>query len=385
MSVPPLSRGLAVVLLSAMLTAISPSAALAQDATAHALNAAREAIELARRAGAERDAADDLVAARSWLAQAEKADDSARSLMGLVATPRMKKDREDEVVYLADMARLKALAAEARAKKAATLAQLASSQKTLADYQSAIALAKQRAEEAEKAKSVQAQTEAERQQLAAAQKRLADLEQQKKQEDALRRQQDALRQQQEERQRQEQEQQRREQERQREQQELQRRMQAERADAEKQKLAAMQDKLRALEKEREMVAAVGRIPGISSRVMSGKLILSIPVANLFSPGNELGPSGRKLLDAVGDFLKTHPDNKITVRGHTDITGSSSTNLELSEKRAQKVRDYLVNVQSLVADRISTQGMGAADPIATNATDAGRALNRRVDLEISLGQ
>ncbi len=72
---------------------------------------------------------------------------------------------------------------------------------------------------------------------------------------------------------------------------------------------------------------------------------------------------------------------VQVTGHTDSTGPESYNQTLSEKRAAAVRDFLV-ARGVDAQRVSVRGMGDAQPVANNATRAGRAQNRRVDILVS---
>ena len=70
-----------------------------------------------------------------------------------------------------------------------------------------------------------------------------------------------------------------------------------------------------------------------------------------------------------------------VEGHTDSTGSEAMNQQLSEKRAQAVRDFLAGA-GVPADRVTSVGRGEDQPIATNKTVAGRQQNRRVELVIT---
>jgi len=100
---------------------------------------------------------------------------------------------------------------------------------------------------------------------------------------------------------------------------------------------------------------------------------------------EITGSGKKILDQMGDFLKKYPDHKVVVRGHTDSTGSESTNRTVSEKRANKVREYLVAYQNVNPSLVSAQGLGPSLPAASNATEAGRALNRRVEIAVQTGE
>lgn len=86
------------------------------------------------------------------------------------------------------------------------------------------------------------------------------------------------------------------------------------------------------------------------------------------------------LDELVAFLIENPTTKIEISGHTDTTGSQAYNLSMSEKRAKAVAGYLIE-NGIQAARISTSGFGDQKPIAPNATDQGRLLNRRVEFVI----
>lgn len=92
-------------------------------------------------------------------------------------------------------------------------------------------------------------------------------------------------------------------------------------------------------------------------------------------------SSEQYLDNVVGMMKAFPRMRITINGHTDNIGTEETNQTLSEKRAQSVFDYLVK-HSIDADRMSCHGYGLRYPIDTNATEAGRARNRRVEIEVT---
>lgn len=84
------------------------------------------------------------------------------------------------------------------------------------------------------------------------------------------------------------------------------------------------------------------------------------------------------LDKVANALKTNPTLKAKISGHTDNIGNKSFNITLSNNRAKAVADYLIS-KGIAQDRISTVGYGSSVPVAGNDTDAGRALNRRVEI------
>lgn len=85
-----------------------------------------------------------------------------------------------------------------------------------------------------------------------------------------------------------------------------------------------------------------------------------------------------VLQEVADLLQGQPDLRITIEGHTDDVGGDAYNQSLSEKRANAVKDWLVR-KGIDGARLQTEGKGSGSPIASNATDIGRAQNRRVEL------
>lgn len=102
---------------------------------------------------------------------------------------------------------------------------------------------------------------------------------------------------------------------------------------------------------------------------------------MFSPGQaNLAPGAMLSLNKLADILKQNPNEKAVIEGHTDNTGSPGFNKELSERRASAVRDALVS-RGVSPDRITARGLGESFPVASNATQAGRQQNRRVEIVI----
>ncbi|MGF1533721.1 MAG: OmpA family protein [Bernardetiaceae bacterium] len=83
---------------------------------------------------------------------------------------------------------------------------------------------------------------------------------------------------------------------------------------------------------------------------------------------------------LAQILNEYADTQITIQGHTDDVGSDKYNRTLSEKRANAVRQYLLN-NGVASSRIRTEGYGPSAPIADNATPEGRQKNRRVEIVI----
>lgn len=94
----------------------------------------------------------------------------------------------------------------------------------------------------------------------------------------------------------------------------------------------------------------------------------------------LKPASMTNLQKLATILNKYPDTNILIEGHTDNTGSDEYNLDLSQKRAQSVSNYLASL-NVDPTRFTIMGYGESQPIATNETAEGRAQNRRVDLAI----
>ena len=108
----------------------------------------------------------------------------------------------------------------------------------------------------------------------------------------------------------------------------------------------------------------------------------LPSAALFETGkSDLNVTkSEAYLRRVTQLLNTKTVNKIQLEGHTDTVGSAASNQTLSEARAKSVREALVKL-GIAPERISTAGYAFNRPVASNATEEGRKLNRRVELLI----
>jgi len=107
-------------------------------------------------------------------------------------------------------------------------------------------------------------------------------------------------------------------------------------------------------------------------------VLTLSGSVLFASGEtELLPSARNRLSEVAEALK-QSNNLLTIEGHTDALGPDLYNEELSLRRADRVRDFLIS-RGVSPDRVSVRGLGEYRPVASNATAEGRANNRRVEI------
>ncbi|MDP1646976.1 MAG: OmpA family protein [Rubrivivax sp.] len=136
----------------------------------------------------------------------------------------------------------------------------------------------------------------------------------------------------------------------------------------------MQDKQEALAK-----ASAGT--GIDvARTNDDRLRLNVPADFSFAVGRaDIRPEMRPVLDEIGRNLDQTVH--VTIIGHTDSTGSDALNEQLSIDRAAAVRDYL-SARGVAPSRVTVQGRGEREPVASNSTDAGRAANRRVEIYLA---
>ncbi|GGH03303.1 MAG TPA: hypothetical protein DF715_14555 [Oceanicaulis sp.] len=133
--------------------------------------------------------------------------------------------------------------------------------------------------------------------------------------------------------------------------------------------------------EREMRERL-RGSGVTVRREGQDLYLVMPGNVTFATGQaNIEPNFFPILNDVADVLQTYPATYVDVIGHTDSTGPRDLNMRLSAQRAQAVAGYLQQV-GVDGRRFFITGAGPDYPVASNATDAGRALNRRVEIKIA---
>ncbi|WP_429446692.1 OmpA family protein [Paraburkholderia sp. WC7.3g] len=111
-------------------------------------------------------------------------------------------------------------------------------------------------------------------------------------------------------------------------------------------------------------------------------VVTLDSMSLFDSGRaQLKPGSTRTMVAALEMIRANPDKRILVAGHTDDVGNPQSNLKLSTARAEAVRDWLIDASGLAATQFAIQGYGDTRPIASNATDDGRAKNRRVEITL----
>jgi len=122
--------------------------------------------------------------------------------------------------------------------------------------------------------------------------------------------------------------------------------------------------------------------GVSVTRAGNQIVLNMPNDVTFKTGEAtLSSRAMQVLNSVALVAKEFQQTRLNVYGHTDNTGSAQFNMELSQRRADSVTAYLFN-QGVNGARISAVGYGETSPIASNANEAGRAQNRRVEIILS---
>jgi outer membrane protein OmpA-like peptidoglycan-associated protein len=127
------------------------------------------------------------------------------------------------------------------------------------------------------------------------------------------------------------------------------------------------------EQKRELVKQLIPIVEIGRKFIIENLLFPTAKAEL--------PDSVEELEVLITFMQTRPAVRIRIEGHTDNTGSARTNEQLSQKRAEAVKAYVVQ-RGVDPRRIQTMGYGPSKPIGDNRTEFGRSLNRRTEIVIT---
>ena len=112
-------------------------------------------------------------------------------------------------------------------------------------------------------------------------------------------------------------------------------------------------------------------------VFEEKAAIILDGVNFASGSSELTESAKEVLGKVVRTLEDYPEMTLEINGYTDNTGSLAFNMKISKRRAESVKNYLIN-QGIQADRLTSNGYGPENPIESNSTREGRAKNRRIE-------
>lgn len=138
-----------------------------------------------------------------------------------------------------------------------------------------------------------------------------------------------------------------------------------------------------MEKQKQEMEQATQGTGVQvSQTADNRLKLEIPSDISFDTNRaDIRPNFRPILDKFATSLAENPATMVTIVGHTDNTGNDAINDPLSRERAARTRDYLTT-RGIAPARFTIDGRGSHEPIASNATSAGRAKNRRVEIFVA---
>jgi outer membrane protein OmpA-like peptidoglycan-associated protein len=126
----------------------------------------------------------------------------------------------------------------------------------------------------------------------------------------------------------------------------------------------------------------GLLVDLDAKVDQRGLRMTVPGASLFTTNSEtIEPTAHDTLAKVAELIDAYDGHEVMIVGHTDAIGEGSYNEFLSRRRAELVKEFFVDNFEIEDGRLSTEGRGEAQPIATNATPEGRKANRRVEVLI----
>jgi outer membrane protein OmpA-like peptidoglycan-associated protein len=125
------------------------------------------------------------------------------------------------------------------------------------------------------------------------------------------------------------------------------------------------------------------LPGVTVRGNDDYQVYGLEEKVLFDTDKAtIKPSAAEALKQISaSITKRYPGKDVRVLGFADARGDKSYNRELSQQRAEAVKSYLITTDKLPADHLSTEAFGESQPVATNATPAGRQENRRVEIAV----
>lgn len=159
------------------------------------------------------------------------------------------------------------------------------------------------------------------------------------------------------------------------------RAQAAQADAEAAKAQAQSAEMATRDAQARAAALEVQLADLAAKKTERGMVITLGDVLFGTDKSDLTANGAATARKLADVLKNNPQRTVLIEGFTDSTGSSSHNLDLSQRRAESVRNALLE-QGIARDRIATRGYGAAYPAAGNDTASNRQLNRRVEIVLS---
>jgi outer membrane protein OmpA-like peptidoglycan-associated protein len=132
----------------------------------------------------------------------------------------------------------------------------------------------------------------------------------------------------------------------------------------------------------ELQSSIGRLDGTQIERRESGVCITIGCDLLFeSNSDRINPSACTEIDTVAEVMKKYPETNIKIDAHTDCVRSEEQNLALSELQAWTIKKALVD-RGVAATRVTARGWGESKPAASNATEAGRKINRRLTITLA---
>lgn len=137
-----------------------------------------------------------------------------------------------------------------------------------------------------------------------------------------------------------------------------------------------------MDRQEQQLRESMRGTGVDVERRGDDIVLNMPSSVTFGfDSSELTQGARNALNDVSSILTQYTDTRVNIAGHTDSTGDAGYNQRLSERRAESVGNYLAQ-NGVTRNRLYMTGYGATQPVASNATEDGRAQNRRVEITLT---
>lgn len=154
-----------------------------------------------------------------------------------------------------------------------------------------------------------------------------------------------------------------------------------RMDADAARTQAEAARMQAAASQQRAVALEDQLSALKAKQTDRGMVLTLGDV-LFDTGKAtLKPGAMKTIDNLAAFMQQHPERKVLIEGYTDSVGSEAMNEELSQRRADSVRDALA-LRGVAFDHVEVHGLGERYPVASNDSNAGRQQNRRVEVVFS---
>lgn len=152
-------------------------------------------------------------------------------------------------------------------------------------------------------------------------------------------------------------------------------------EADQQRLKAQQAQAQAQSANAQASALQQELADLKAKQTDRGLVITFGDVLFNVDQAQLSAQGMRTAERLADVLRQQPASSVLVEGFTDSTGSAAHNLELSQRRAEAVRNALAGM-GIAPDRIATRGYGEAYPVASNDNAGNRQLNRRVEIVLS---